>query len=453
MSPAEQSSITRSSPHSVEAEQAVLGSMLLSRKAIGRAIETIPSSEYFYRDTHRTIYDTILEMFNDDQQVDELTVAEELEKNNQLETIGGASYLAELMNTVPHAANVEHYAEIVKEKYVNRALIETCTEIIEKAYEEREEVDELLDESEGMIFQIKKDQVEQGLSPVGDIIDETVEELDEAHEQDGVITGLKTGFSNFDSMTSGFQENQLVIMAARPGMGKTSLALTMTRNIGLSDQAPVAIFSLEMSKSALVKRLLSSESKIPYKKLSSGKLSDSDFKRLSNAMARLNEAPIYLDDTPSLNVIDMKAKTRRLKSEHGLGLAIVDYLQLMDNVGSPESREQELATISRGLKELAMELGIPVMALTQLNRQLEHRNDKRPKLSDLRGSGAIEQDADIVSFVYRDYVYTQKEEDRGHAELIIGKQRNGPTGTINLSFIEDRMTFEEMTRRDEPPEI
>jgi replicative DNA helicase len=421
--------------------------MLLSEKAVSRALDVISSSDYFYSDSHSTIFDAISKMFDEGSKIDGVTLAENLEDNNLLESVGGANYIAELVNTVPSVGHVEHYAQIIKKHFMLRSLIETCSDIIEMSYGRQENAEELVDRAESMIFSVKQERNKEGMSPVGDIIKDTFEEIDRASQRDGVIAGLKTGYTKLDNMTSGFQANQLLIIAARPGMGKTSLALNIAQNIALQENEPVGFFSLEMSKTALTMRLLSSEARVPASSLRSGKVSESDWQRLGNSMMRLGEAPIYLDDSANLNVLQMKARTRRLLADKGLSLVIVDYLQLMDPVGNAESNEQRLAQISRGLKQLAMELEIPVLALTQLNRQVEHRGgDKRPRLADLRGSGAIEQDADVVGFVYRPFVYTQKEEDRGYAELIIAKQRNGPTGTIPLSFGAEYMRFENMKR-------
>ncbi len=439
--------ITRRPPSSPEAERALLGAMLLSEKAVSRALDVISSSDYFYSDSHSTIFDAVSKMFDEGSKIDGVTLAENLEDNNLLESVGGANYIAELVNTVPSVGHVEHYAQIIKKHFMLRSLIETCSDIIEMSYGRQENAEELVDRAESMIFSVKQERNKEGMSPVGDIIKDTFEEIDRASQRDGVIAGLKTGYTKLDNMTSGFQANQLLIIAARPGMGKTSLALNIAQNIALQEKEPVGLFSLEMSKTALTMRLLSSEARVPASSLRSGKVSESDWQRLGNSMMRLGEAPIYLDDSANLNVLQMKARTRRLLADKGLSLVIVDYLQLMDPVGNAESNEQRLAQISRGLKQLAMELKIPVLALTQLNRQVEHRGgDKRPRLADLRGSGAIEQDADVVGFVYRPFVYTQKEEDRGYAELIIAKQRNGPTGTIPLSFGAEYMRFENMKR-------
>ena len=444
---------TRFSPFSEEAEQSVLGSMLISPQAVSQAIDSINSPEYFYRKSHRLIFQSILDMFQDQIEIDAVTVAEHLEASEDLKEVGGSSYLAELVNSVPTPAHVEDYAEIVREKYVLRKLIETSTEIVEMSYKQTQDVEQLLDQAEQMIFSVRKDQIHGGLEPIHRAIDTMMDELNESHGQEGAVTGLSTGYSRFDSMTTGLHKNQLIILAARPGMGKTSLALNIARNVAVEEEQEVALFSLEMARSALAMRMISSESKVPFKKIQSGKLSDRDYKRINNAMVRLQESPIYIDDSPSLNILEMKAKVRRMKAEESISLVIIDYLQLMDTVGRAESREQQLAGISRGLKKLAMEIEVPVLALTQLNRKVEHRDDKRPRLADLRGSGAIEQDADLVCFVHRDYMFTDREEDKGRAELIVGKQRNGPTGPIPLTFRAEHMSFEEMSPKEEPVQI
>ncbi len=443
--------ITRRPPFSPEAEKAVLGSMCISPEAIPRAIEIIDSPDFFYRKAHQLIFEAIRDMFNEDKEVDGLTVAEELESRGELEEAQGANYIAGLVDAVPTSANVEHYAEIVEKYHLLRSLINSCNEIIEKSYAGEKDVDTLLDEAEENIFSIKNDQVTGRLSPLGDIIKDTFDKLEEASQREGVISGLKTGYTKLDNMTSGFQESQLIIIAARPGMGKTTLALNMAQNIALEEDDPVAIFSMEMDKQALSMRFLSAEARVPYSKLRSGRISESNWQRLATGMMRLGEAPIFLDDTPNQNVLQLKAKARRLRAEHDISLLMVDYLQLMDSVKSTESREQTLSQISRGLKQLAMELSVPVLALTQLNRQVEKRSgEKRPQLADLRGSGAIEQDADLVGFVYRPYYYTENEEDKGRAELILGKQRNGPTGSVPLTFNSEYMRFDNMKSEPEP---
>ncbi len=445
-------SITRRPPYSLEAEKAVLGSMFISREAIPRAVEVIQSPDYFYRRSHRLIFDVIRDMFQDDREVDGLTVAEELESRDQLSEVQGSHYIAELVDTVPSSANVEHYAEIVKKYYLLRELINTCNDVIEECYDSEEDARELIDKAEEKIFSLRDDQVTGRLEPLSEIIKDTFERLDEASERDGVISGLKTGYTKLDNMTSGLHEGQLIIIASRPGMGKTSFALNVAQNVALGEDKPVAIFSLEMLKQDLSMRFLSAESRVPFGKLRSGRFSDSDWQRIANGFVRLGDAPIYIEDTPNQNVLDLKAKARRLKAEHDVSLILLDYLQLMSPVSDVDSRVQALTQISRGLKQLAIELQVPVISLTQLNREVERRGgDKRPQLSDLRGSGAIEQDADVVGFLYRPYYYTENEEDKGNAELILGKQRNGATGKIPLIFNAEYMRFD--SRKDEPEPV
>jgi replicative DNA helicase len=451
---AEARDLARSLPSSNEAERSLLGSMLLpnSRETISKVIDSLGDNpDYFYRDAHKTIFRTILDMFQEEIEVDTVTLAETLENQDELDDVGGASYLAELVDSVPSAAHVDHYAEIVEQKYTHRSLIETCEDIIQRSYREEKTPDELLDQAEQRIFSVKEEQISDGLTPITDDMEETFDILQEAAEREDTIAGISSGFSEMDEKTSGMQPSQLNIIAARPGMGKTSFALTLAQNAALEEDEPVAVFSLEMSKRTLVKRMLASVSEVSFEKLRDGELSDRDWHKVTNAMTRLNNSPIFLNDNANMDVLEMKGQARRLKAEHGLSLLLVDYLQLMEPVDSSIPREQQLAHISRGLKQLAMELDIPVMALTQLNREVERRGgDKRPQLSDLRGTGAIEQDADLVAFIYRQHYYTQKEEHKGIADIIIGKQRNGPTGTIQLHWHDDYMSFTELDTGREP---
>lgn len=454
MPQAESETLSRSLPYSDDAERSLLGAMLLpgSRETISKVLDSLGDNpEYFHRDRHETIFRVILDMFREEIEVDTVTLAEELENGNELENIGGASYIAELINSVPSAAHVDHYAEIVEQKYTHRSLIQTCEKIIQMSYREEEDPDKLLDRAEERIFSVKEEQVSDGLTPITDDVEPTFDALQEAAEREGMIAGIRTGFSRIDDLTSGLEESEFNIIAARPGMGKTSFALTLAQHAALEEEEPVAIFSMEMSKQTLVKRLLASVSQVSFEKLRDGQLSDRDWHKVTNAMTRLSESPIFLNDNANTDVLEMKAQARRLMAEKGLSLILVDYLQLMEPVDSSIPREQQLANISRGLKQLAMELEIPVIALTQLNREVERRGgDKRPQLSDLRGTGAIEQDADMVSFIYRQYYYTQKEEHKGIADIIIGKQRNGPTDTVQLQWHDEYMSFEELDDHREP---
>ncbi len=443
------STITRKPPYSLESEKAVLGSMFISREAIPTAIEILKSPNLFYRKSHRILYEVLCDMFEKDREVDAVTVAEELEARKQLADIQGVQYIAELVNAVPSSANIEHYANIVKRYYQLRELINTCTDIIKLCYDGDRDIDGLVDNAEQRIFSLKDDQVTGRLEPLSSILLGTMESLEQASKSEGVISGLKTGYTKFDNMTSGLHDGQLIIIASRPGMGKTSLALNIAQNVGTQEKKSVAIFSMEMLKQDLAMRFLSAQARVPFGKLRSGKFSDSDWQRLSNGFHSLGETPIFIEDTGNQNVLDLKAKARRLKVENEISLILIDYLQLMEPVRPAESEVVALTQISRGLKQLALELQVPVIALTQLNRDVERRGgDKRPQLSDLRGSGAIEQDADVVGFIYRPYYYTENEEDAGRAELIIGKQRNGPTGTVNLVFNAEYMRFD--SRSDEP---
>jgi len=422
-----------------------------ARDNVGTAIRMLGSPEFFYRESHRIIYEAVEDMYDREDDIDPVTLAEELEKRDQLEAAGGANYLAELINSVPTAAHVEHYAEIVKEKYTHRELIETCEEIIRESYQESLSPDELLDRAEQKIFSVRERKGSEGLSRIKEVMRSTFERLEEADRREDVIAGLSTGYTRLDNLTSGFQESQLIIVAARPGMGKTALALNIAQHVALEEEEPVAIFSFEMPNNSLVMRLLSATSQVSFEKLRDGNLTDEDWHKVTNAMARLSQAPVYLDDNPG-NVLQMKADARRLRAEEGLSLLIVDYLQLIEGHTNSDTRERELAAISRGLKQLAMELKIPVIALTQLNRKPENRGgSKKPRLSDLRGSGAIEQDADLVGFIYRHYEYSKDEADKGSAELILDKQRNGPTGTVQLSWVDKYMAFRNPETHREAP--
>ncbi len=452
MPKADPETLSRSLPYSDEAERSLLGAMLLpgSRETISKVVDELGDNpDYFHRQAHKTLFRVILQMFREEIEVDTVTLAEELENRGELEDIGGASYIAELINSVPSAAHVDHYADIIKEKYTHRTLIQTCENIIQLSYREEQNPDKLLDQAEERIFSVKEEQVNDGLTPITEDVEPTFDALQEAAEREGMIAGIKTGFPRIDDMTSGLEANEFNIIAARPGMGKTSFALTLAQNAALDEGEPVAIFSMEMSKQTIVKRMLASVSQVSFEKLRDGELSDRDWHKVTNAMTRLSESPIHLN--ANMDVLEMKGQARRLLAEQGLSLLLVDYLQLMEPIDSSIPREQQLANISRGLKQLSMELSIPVIALTQLNREVERRGgDKRPQLSDLRGTGAIEQDADLVAFIYRQFYYTQKEEHRGIADIIVGKQRNGPTGTVQLQWHDEYMSFEELDGHREP---
>ncbi|HZV82637.1 MAG TPA: replicative DNA helicase [Geobacteraceae bacterium] len=447
-------------PQSIEAEMSILGGVLLDNEAINRVHEII-RQEDFYRESHRKIFRAMSDLSNNGEPCDLITLTTVLKKKGELEDVGGGAYLATLVDFVPTAANIAYYCKIVKEKAVVRNLITAATDIVTNSFDEQSSVDELLDQAQKTIFEISENKLKPAFFPVKDILKDTIRNIEKLYEKKDHVTGVPTGFLDLDGMTAGFQKGDLVIVAGRPSMGKTAFALNLGQNAAIhADQkTSVAIFSLEMSKEQLVTRLLCSESKIDASRLRTGHLIDADWSRLMTGAGKLHDAPIYIDDTPSIPVLEMRAKCRRLKAEKGLGLVIVDYLQLMRGGANSESRQQEISEISRSLKALAKELDIPVVALSQLNRGLENRTDKRPMMSDLRESGAIEQDADVIMFVYRDAVYCDacKRRDgsctiEGHdrnAEIIIGKQRNGPIGTVNLIFNGEYTKFENKSRRDD----
>ncbi len=427
-------------PQSLEAEQSVLGSMLIEHQAILKAMEILVPSD-FYREQHRTIFEAIIKLSDRGEAVDLVTVSEYLKQQGQMEAVGGMSYLATLSNVVPTAANVEYYAKIVQEKSILRSLIHAGTDIVRHGYAGNEEIESLLDAAEQIVFQIGQRRSTQGFSPIKEVLMETLTHIEHLYSNKGSALGVACGFEDLDQKTSGLQKSDLIILAARPSMGKTAFSLNIARNAAIEGQVPVAIFSLEMAKEQLAQRLLCSEASIDSQRLRTGNLDDGDWRRLSVALGRLGEAPIFVDDTPSISVMELRAKARRIKGEHGLGLIIVDYLQLMQNRGRVESRQQEISEISRSLKALARELSVPVLALSQLSRAVEQRTDRRPLLSDLRESGAIEQDADVVMFLHQN----PDSAEPNVLEVIIAKQRNGPTGSLKLFFARDHQKFENLT--------
>ncbi|MDD5433828.1 MAG: replicative DNA helicase [Nitrospira sp.] len=436
-------------PQNIDAEQSVLGAILIENDAIYKAVETI-SIDDFYKESHKKIYLAMLDLSEKNEAIDLVTITEFLKKKNDLDSVGGAVYLSQLSNAVPTAANIKYHARIVHEKAILRNLIHTATEIVTRGYEDTRDVEELLDFAENSIFSISEQKIKPSFTAIKEIIKDSFEAIERLSDKKEMVTGAPSGFLDLDMMTSGFQPADLVIVAGRPSMGKTAFCLCIAQHIGIEKAKPVAVFSLEMAKEQLVIRMLCSEARVDAHKLRSGFLSKSDWPRLTTAAGRLSEAPIFIDDTPGTSVLEMKAKARRLKAEHGLSLIIVDYLQLMsgrmDRRKGSDTREQEISEISRSLKALAKELSVPVIALSQLNRAVESRQDKRPMLADLRESGAIEQDADIILFIYRDEVYKQTEENKGLAEIIIGKQRNGPVGTVKLAFIDKYTKFENLEK-------
>lgn len=430
-------------PHHLEAEQAVLSGILIDSEAIGRVVEFINPDD-FYRDSHRKIFQAMIALYQRNEPTDMLMVSNELSTRGELESVGGSSYLATLVDYLPSSAPIVSYSKVVKEKSVLRSLINAATEIIAKGYEGAEDVDRFLDEAEQIIFRVSEKKMRQSFYPVKDVVKEAFRNIESLYEKKESVTGVSTGFKDLDRMTCGLQPSDLVIIAGRPSMGKTAFALNIAEHAACEKKICVAVFSLEMSKEQLVQRMLCGLAKVDGSKLRGGFLKESDWPKLTRAAGKLSEAPFYIDDTPALSVLEMRAKARRLKREQNLGIIVVDYLQLMRGINFGESREREISEISRGLKALAKELSVPVIALSQLNRSVESRTDKRPQLSDLRESGAIEQDADVIAFIYRDEVYNKGTPDRGVAEIIIGKQRNGPIGTARLAFLHEYTRFEDL---------
>jgi replicative DNA helicase len=431
----EYKSLERIPPQNLDAERAVLGGMLLEPEAATRAVEIVGADD-FYRPAHGKIFGAMLALFSRREPIDVMTLSEELAKAGDLDAVGGIAALTDLVDSTPSAANIEHYARIVLDKYILRQLIRASTDIAEDAYAASREADAILDAAEQKIFKISESRVSQGFVHIKDVLKERFDEIQRVHETRISVTGLASGFIDLDKFTAGFHPSDMVIIAGRPSMGKTSFALNIAQHVGLLERKPVAIFSLEMSKELLVQRLLCSEGQVDAQKVRSGFTSAKDIERLTNAAGLLSEAPIFIDDTPAISTLDMRARARRLKSEHDIALIIIDYLQLARCSERSENRQQEISSISRSLKALAKELSIPVIALSQLSRAVEARGgDRRPMLSDLRESGAIEQDADLVLFLYRAEFYDPDDPDKqGKAELIIGKQRNGPTGIVPLVF-------------------
>ena len=426
-------SIVRMPPYSLEAEQSVLGSMIIDKDAIAAASEVL-AGEDFYSDAHREIYDAMLVLYEQGKPVDLITLTETLRQRGTLEGIG-AAYITELSMAVPSTANVKYYIRIVEEKAILRRLIKASNEIIQDSYEAQQDVDLILDDAEKRIFKISERRGREDFEPIKMALLDAYAKIEELSKNKGKIIGVPTGFTDFDLMTTGFHPSDFVLIAARPSMGKTSFAMNIAQNAAVKENIPVAIFSLEMSKDQLVQRMLSSEANVELQKIRTGELEDTDWIKLVQAAGPLSQAPIFIDDTPGISVMEMRSKARRLKLEHGLGMIVIDYLQLMSGRGRAENRQQEISEISRSLKALARELEVPVVTLSQLSRGPEARSDHRPMLSDLRDSGAIEQDADVVIFLYRDEYYNPDTEKQNIAEAIIAKQRNGPTGTVELVWL------------------
>ncbi len=436
-------------PHSIEAEESILSAVLMDNTVLLDVLEVL-SPKDFYRSAHEKIFAAMVDLFQRDEPVDLVTLSNRLREKGQLEEVGGAAFLARLVDTVPMAVNAGHYARIIHDKAIVRRLIEKANAITRRCLEDAGSVDEALDFAESAVFEISEKRYRQSFYPISALIDKSIDALEERQGSNVLLTGVATGFKAFDNLTSGLQRSDLIIIAARPSMGKTALALNIARNAAVDAKVAAAFFSLEMSKEQLSMRLLCAEARIDSSQLRRGYLTKEDWVRLTDAAGVLSEAPIYIDDTPNLSALEIRAKARRLKMEVDLGLIIVDYLQLMRSHVAVERRDLEISEISRSLKALAKELDLPVLAVSQLNRKLEERADKRPQLSDLRESGALEQDADVVAFIYRDEVYNKDENNpnKGKAELLLSKQRNGPTGMVPLAFLTAYTRFENLAPVD-----
>ncbi|HIE43523.1 MAG TPA: replicative DNA helicase [Candidatus Omnitrophica bacterium] len=441
--------VERIPPQSIEAEIAVLGSILLDKSLVDIAGEKL-KPEHFYRKEHQTIFKSILELYNEDKPVDLITLAEWLKKKDELENVGGASYLSTLVSAIPTPANIEHYASIVREKAILRDLINVSTEIINRCYTGEEDGSKLLDRAEQMIFDIAQQKRVSDFVSIKELISDSIELAEKLAKKKEYITGLPTGFKEIDIQTSGLHPSELIIVAGRPSMGKTSFVLNITRNVGVEEKKPVAFFSLEMSKEQVVQRLLCMEARVDSNKLRTGFLREEDWPKLTMGAGILFEAPIFIDDSSGLNSLQLRAKARRLKAKEDIALIVVDYIQLMTSAYSSENRQQEIAEISRSLKSIARELKIPVIGVSQLSRRAEERDRHRPRLSDLRESGALEQDADVVMLLLRDEYYNpDNEEVRGKAEINIAKQRNGPVGSKELVFLKEYTRFEDLSYIEE----
>jgi replicative DNA helicase len=433
-------------PQNVDAEMAVLGSMLIDEDAISAATEIL-TAEYFYKESHRKVFEAIVTLYNANKAVDLITLTDELKRVGMLDEIGGVSFLTSLANAVPTAANINHYVSIVKEKNILRTLINNSTKIISLCYENEGNIDELVDSAEKLIFEVSDRKAKGSYISLKDIIKDSIETIDRLYQKKEHVTGIPTGYIDFDIKTAGLQSSDLIVVAGRPSMGKSALALGIAEYAGVVEKIPLAMFSLEMSKEQLVQRMLCAHAKVDAHKVRTGYLATSDWPRLTAAAGKLSESPIFIDDTPAISVMELRAKARRLKAHHDIKLIILDYLQLMrGTTTSAESRQQEISEISRSLKALARELSVPVIAISQLSRAVESRTDHRPQLSDLRESGAIEQDADVVVLILREEYYNPTPENQGIAEIIIAKQRNGPVGSLNLSFIKEYTRFENIAR-------
>lgn len=438
--------IQRMAPHNLEAEQAVLGAMLLEAEAIYTAVDTLGSDD-FYKNAHRLIFEAVTDLFEKNEPIDIVTVGETLNKKNHLEMVGDMAYLTTIVNSVPTAANVLHHSKIVQEKAILRRLITVCTSVIVSAYES-DDVTALLDRAEAQIFDIAKQRQTSAVVELKDQIMETFDAIEAMYQNQGKLAGLSTGFRDLDVLSSGLNPSELIILAARPSMGKTAFSLAIMEHAALAQKRSALFFSLEMSKESLVQRMLCSYARVSGHDLKKGFLGEKGWVNLTNAASKLSQAKIYIDDTPGMTVLEMKTKARRIKAKGDLDLIVIDYLQLMQTYKKTDNRQQEISEISRSLKELARELKVPVIALSQLSRAVESRTDKTPMLSDLRESGAIEQDADLVLMLMREEYYNPTEENKTQAQIIVGKNRNGPTGKVNLIFMKEFTRFENASPRE-----
>jgi replicative DNA helicase len=433
-------------PHNVEAEESVLGSMLLSRDAIAEVLELL-HEEDFYRPAHRTVFRSVLDLYSHGQAVDAVTIGEELRRSGELADVGGAPFVHTLVSSVPTAASAGYYARIVKEAGILRRLIDVGTRIVQLGYETPQDTERAVDFAESWVYQVAQGRVTEDYQALREVLTSTLEAIERLHNDSREITGIPTGFPELDRLTSGLQPSNLIIVAARPAVGKSTLGLDVARNAAVRSGVPTVVFSLEMSKTELVQRLMCAECSVDMQRLRTGRMEDSDWTRLTRSLGKLAEAPLFIDDSAAITMMELRAKCRRLKQRHGLGLVVVDYLQLMQPSKRVESRQQEVSEISRALKLLAKELAVPVIAISQLSRQTEARSDKKPMLSDLRESGALEQDADMVMFIYREDLYDPESPRKGEADLIVAKHRNGPTDTVTVTFQGQYSRFAAMAAR------
>ena len=440
-------SLEKIPPQNLEAEMAVLGSMLIDEDAISVAIESL-DRDSFYNDTHKRIFEAVLDLYNANKAVDLITLTDTLKRNGVLDEVGGVSFLTALVNSVPTAANISHYTNIVKEKSTLRNLINSATRIVSLCYESEDNVSEVVDNAERLVFEVSDSRPQSSYLHLKEIIKDSIEKIDRLYQKKAHVTGIPTGFIDFDRITSGLQASDLIVIAGRPSMGKSALAIGIAEYAGVMEKIPVAIFSLEMSKEQLVQRMLCAHARVDAHKVRTGYLTPSDWPHLTAAAGKLSEAPIFIDDAPSISVMELRAKARRLKAHHDIQLIILDYLQLMRGDARVENRQQEISDISRSLKALARELRVPIVAISQLSRAVEARSDHRPQLSDLRESGAIEQDADVVVLILREEYYNPHPENQGIAEIIIAKQRNGPVCSMKLAFIKEYTRFENIARME-----